>query len=168
MTFRLLCCALVLLVRPDDVFGASCREVDVYYINGAGQGAEKTKGEAKNSVDRLQEVIAEDVPPDCPVPSVILAYNPSDGLPNDLLEARAQVTAGISLDAAVLQEHVALYRASIAADRRVIIVAHSQGNLYANAAFEALVAANVDVSDMFAIVAVASPASFVAGYGYPC
>lgn len=65
-----------------------------------------------------------------------------------------------------LQVHVAQYRAQISAGSKVIAVAHSQGNLYANSAFSTLSSGfNAVPPDTFAIVAVATPASFVAGSG---
>ncbi len=48
--------------------------------------------------------------------------------------------------------------------KRLIVVAHSQGNLYANAAYSNL-AANDLPMDAFGIVSVANPASYVAGGG---
>ena len=59
-----------------------------------------------------------------------------------------------------LAAHVARYKADLAAGRRVIVVAHSQGNFYANRAYEQLTS-----KAGFAIVSVATPASFTAGDG---
>lgn len=56
-----------------------------------------------------------------------------------------------------------LYNAELAAGHRVIVVAHSQGNLYANQAFE-LVTASGGSAAMH-IVSVATPADHVAGSG---
>ncbi len=48
--------------------------------------------------------------------------------------------------------------------RRILVVAHSQGNLYANAAYTNL-AGNDLPMDSFGIVSIANPASYVAGGG---
>lgn len=58
-----------------------------------------------------------------------------------------------------LQTQVDAYIDEIENGRRVIVVAHSQGNFYANAAY------GMVNSDFFNIIAVASPASYVAGNG---
>ncbi|MFH1521795.1 MAG: putative metal-binding motif-containing protein, partial [archaeon] len=58
-----------------------------------------------------------------------------------------------------LQKHVLLYKEELAKGRRVIVVSHSQGNFYANSAYDF-----VDSED-FSIVAVGTPASLVEGDG---
>ena len=65
-----------------------------------------------------------------------------------------------------LDNHLALYRASMLAGKKVAVVAHSQGNFFANAAYELLHSGtNVIPSKSFGIVSVANPASFVGGDG---
>ncbi len=66
-----------------------------------------------------------------------------------------------------LSNHVALYRSSIAEGNKVLVVSHSQGNFFANAAYNKLFEGDGAISDTgsFGIVAVATPASFVAGNG---
>jgi len=59
-----------------------------------------------------------------------------------------------------LDAHVARYRADLEAGRRVIVLAHSQGNFYANRAFE-----NLPSTAGFGIVAVGTPAGYTAGNG---
>jgi elongation factor P hydroxylase len=59
-----------------------------------------------------------------------------------------------------LTAHVALYSAKLGAGKRVIVVAHSQGNFYANKAYDRL-----SSKTGFAIVSVGTPASFTAGNG---
>jgi hypothetical protein len=59
-----------------------------------------------------------------------------------------------------LDAHVAHYTADLAAGKRVIVVAHSQGNFYANKSHERLPS-----TAGFGIVAVGTPASFTAGNG---
>ena len=58
-----------------------------------------------------------------------------------------------------LQLHIERYNDEIILKRKVIVVSHSQGNFYANAAY------NLFDSDDFSVVAVATPSSFVAGMG---
>ncbi len=66
-----------------------------------------------------------------------------------------------------LANHVALYRTSIMEGNKVLVVSHSQGNFFANAAHNKLFEGDGAISDTgsFGIVAVATPASFVAGDG---
>lgn len=65
-----------------------------------------------------------------------------------------------------LDNHLLLYRASLLAGKKVLVVAHSQGNFFANAAYELLHSGTDAVtSRSFGIVSVANPASFVGGDG---
>jgi uncharacterized delta-60 repeat protein len=62
-----------------------------------------------------------------------------------------------------LENQVALYRGIITGGRRVLIVAHSQGNLYANLAYSKIKKdSSLPNGNNIAIVAVASPANSVA------
>lgn len=65
-----------------------------------------------------------------------------------------------------LRGHVNEYDAELSESRTVVAVAHSQGNLYANRAFSFLFdTLRLPGRDRFKVVAVATPASFVAGGG---
>lgn len=65
-----------------------------------------------------------------------------------------------------ISNHISLYRTSVAEGKTVLVVSHSQGNLFANAAYQDLYqSSNPIPSGSFGIVGVASPASFVAGDG---
>lgn len=65
-----------------------------------------------------------------------------------------------------LNNHLALYRSSINAGKKVVVVAHSQGNFFANAAYERLhIGHDAITSRSFGIVSVANPAGFVGGGG---
>ena len=65
-----------------------------------------------------------------------------------------------------LNNHLALYHSSINAGKKVVVVAHSQGNFFANAAYERLhVGQDAITSRSFGIVSVANPAGFVGGGG---
>lgn len=91
----------------------------------------------------------------------------------DEFQALAKAQAA-SLDLAAyvlapeLQQHVALYSAAIGSqhENKVVLVAHSQGNLYANEAYNILVYGQNPVPpSSISIVSVATPASAVAGNG---
>jgi uncharacterized protein YfaP (DUF2135 family) len=60
--------------------------------------------------------------------------------------------------------HAGTYSSDLLAGKRVMVVAHSQGNLYANAIYGRLQSMNTNDYDLnaFGIAAVASPANFVA------
>ena len=58
-----------------------------------------------------------------------------------------------------LQTHVQKYAADLAAGKKVVLVAHSQGNFYANRAYEQL------ASTSLGIVSVGTPSSYTAGNG---
>jgi hypothetical protein len=60
-----------------------------------------------------------------------------------------------------LQAQEAHYKQDLSAGRKIIVVAHSQGNLYVNQAYTDLAPTPAD----FDVVAVASPADYVAGGG---
>jgi len=65
-----------------------------------------------------------------------------------------------------LANHLALYRNSILEGKKVMVVAHSQGNLFANAAYEILYHGSDPIqSRSLGITAVGTPASFVGGDG---
>lgn len=65
-----------------------------------------------------------------------------------------------------LDIHLQLYRTKIVAGKTVVVVAHSQGNFFANAAYDVLYNGAVPIAvNSFGIVSVANPASFVGGGG---
>jgi hypothetical protein len=64
-----------------------------------------------------------------------------------------------------LRRHVQRYQGLLMSGNRVLVVAHSQGNLYANAAYGNLAGNDTVPMDAFGIVSVATPASRVAGGG---
>lgn len=82
-----------------------------------------------------------------------------------LAEEQAQaVDLNLYVDDLDLSDHVNKYSKEILAGKLVIVVAHSQGNLYANEAHSVLSLTAVG-SEKLKIVAVGTPASFVAGTG---
>lgn len=64
-----------------------------------------------------------------------------------------------------LAEHLVSYRAALDLHAKLVIVSHSQGNLYANAAYAALLAQKAEYGTATGVVGVASPAATVAGAG---
>ena len=124
-----------------------------------------------------------------------LAYNPSEGYLEDLLETFEQdlqtnyslfwnylaewdtmpdflqdriIEIANEVDAAVVsanpsvQDHIALYNKYLSEGKMVVLVAHSQGNLYGNIAYLGI---DPHYIDGFGMVSVANPDSSVAGRG---
>jgi hypothetical protein len=89
--------------------------------------------------------------------------------PDWLQDAAREIASNFDLAEALvdddLQRHVQRYQNLLLSGNRVLVVAHSQGNLYANAAYGNLAADSRNPMDAFGIVSVATPASFVAGNG---
>lgn len=73
-------------------------------------------------------------------------------------QLRANGTSGGYYDSRVA-EQVQQYVADLVAGHKILVVAHSQGNLYANAAYDQLVAARQPLQS-FAIASIATPADF--------
>lgn len=93
-----------------------------------------------------------------------------DVLPDDLQDIFKETTAYFDVSehygTADLSNHLTLYRAGIAEGKTVLAVAHSQGNFFANAAFQELYyGSNPIQTQSFGIVSAANPSSFVAGDG---
>jgi len=61
-----------------------------------------------------------------------------------------------------LQTHITAYNQDLQAGNGVVVVAHSQGNFFANTAYESL---KPSYKKNFKLISVASPAFFVAGGG---
>jgi len=88
--------------------------------------------------------------------------------PDWFQSATQSVASGFDLLETVVDEdlrrHIQRYEGLLMEGNRVLVVAHSQGNLYANAAHTRLVDKGLPM-DAFGIVSVANPASHVAGNG---
>ncbi len=88
--------------------------------------------------------------------------------PDWFQSATRSVASGFDLLEAVVDEdlrrHIQRYEGLLMAGNRVLVVAHSQGSLYANAAHTRLAEKGLPM-DAFGIVSVANPASRVAGDG---
>lgn len=78
------------------------------------------------------------------------------------LDTDAAVNLGRFVLGDQVDEHLAKYRTYLAQGKRVVLVPHSQGNLYANEEWDKLTVAEKNVTD---IVAVATPAGLVAKNG---
>lgn len=155
----------LLTVSPAFADVPFCRgDADIYYVN----GVQNNEVQAKFSRGQLQILVEEAIDTGCQVPDVYLNWNKTEGLSKDLVQAREQLAKGVSLDDPDLLDFIEDYRRSIGLGRKVVVVAHSQGNLYANKAFDVLAGDPIDVNAMFGIIALATPASYVAGQPFPC
>jgi hypothetical protein len=96
-----------------------------------------------------------------------------DAAPNSFQERANHIAKTIDSAAFVisadLQEHVRDYRAEITSGNKVVVVAHSQGNFYANEAHKTLYGGLDNqpklMTKSFGIVSVATPANSVEGNG---
>lgn len=64
-----------------------------------------------------------------------------------------------------LQSHIKKYKDYLNDELDILVVSHSQGNFYANRAFEVLAESHKYLDNKMGIVAIASPDSYVAGLG---
>jgi hypothetical protein len=88
-------------------------------------------------------------------------------LQNDYKKRLASLDAWGPLEKFDITIHLNLYRELIRDGKKVVVVAHSQGNLFANKAYDILYSGNDALTtNSFGIVAVATPASFVGGNGF--
>jgi len=94
-----------------------------------------------------------------------------NAMPDVLQESAKDLASSFNFSTQVapkeIANHVALYRTSITEGNKVLVVSHSQGNLFVNAAYKNLFEGSGAMSESgsFGIVAVATPASYVAGGG---
>ncbi len=171
-----------------------CRPgVVIFFGNGVWNDVENAKASTFLLTDRLETHISG-----TNLDGTItykLAYNPSEGALEDLVETFAQETqtdyskfwnylAGLDIMPDYLQDklkvianivnasivsanpsvqaHIEQYNTYLGKNRKVILVAHSQGNLYGNIAYLGI---NPQYLDRFGIVSVANPDDYVAGGG---
>ena len=84
-------------------------------------------------------------------------------MPDFMQEAYAQIAAGVNVEALITSQttlnHIALYKRKILEGRKVVLVAHSQGNFYANRAWDNLTSTE---QRSLGIVSVGNPDSKVA------
>lgn len=172
------------------------QKTSIFYVN----GVDNTIMDTEDSIDKLKTELFSDstVNPDCV--SIHIAYNQSNLLLFDLIEAAEQKTQELNVDISVfwevffrltpivsgswmslllddlyldsdpiryvvdaqLQEHLALYREALSQGRKVILVSHSQGNFYANEAWNAM---TPDERSETSIVSVATPSNTVSDDG---
>ena len=85
-----------------------------------------------------------------------------DILQDKLKEIAAEINADIVSANPSIQEHIAVYDQYLSEENVVVLVAHSQGNLYGNIAHLGL---DQQYIDGFGIVSVANPDSYIAGGG---
>lgn len=188
---------------------SECHPLKIYFGNGI--LTERISGFF--DADRLDQWLRPRIPASSSEHiSFDLAYNPTEGLWGDLIEAYDQklrepfpekwskffpvvagsviirglesflenyfdTTGGRILDAAArrlnsprlfddktVQNHVTSYAKAMRAGQRVLVISHSQGNLYANAAFNYMMTRQLAGTNLasFGVAAIASPASIVA------
>lgn len=82
----------------------------------------------------------------------------------EIAQAAASLSSPQAYTDPVVTGHAGTYKSALLAGKRVMVVAHSQGNLYANAIFGSIQNDNSNAYDLnaFGIAAVATPANFVA------
>ena len=95
-----------------------------------------------------------------------------DVVQNEFKRLAVNFNYSTQVNAEDLNQHLKQYILNYAEGRNVLVVSHSQGNFFANDAYNKLYVTGVNfpfyqllTSNSFGIVAVATPASFVAGYG---
>ncbi len=168
-------------------------EVVVFFGNGVWNDAEDAD-ESRRFLQDVLEIHISGTNLDGTI-TYKLAYNPSNGYLEDLLETFEQdlqtnyslfwnylaewdtmpdflqdriIEIANEVDAAVVsanpsvQEHIALYNQYLSEGKMVVLVAHSQGNLYGNIAYLGI---DQHYIDGFGMVSVANPDSSVAGRG---
>ena len=83
---------------------------------------------------------------------------------NRIEQAAARLAGQTGYTDATVVQHASNYESELLAGKRVLLVSHSQGNLYANAAYSRLLSLGRNDYDLdaFGIAAVASPANNVA------
>ncbi len=133
-------------------------KVTVFYVNGIHADIE----DAELGRLVLQDELKRYLPAECATPRVFLSWNISEtfwGRPlADILEAAEHYFWGVNADDPDLTKHLGNYRAALDSGRRVIVLSHSQGNFYANAAHDTLRRERgFDLHDVFTIVGVATP-----------
>lgn len=170
--------------------------VDIYYVNGVTTSLDEARINAGKLEQEFVKELPAFPPALQTVCYIFrFNYNPTHGELKDFAEAGQQrfnldpstfwkgldsvavlqplvstiqgpMTNANQIDAATIQRHAARYRESIAACRRVLVVPHSQGNLYTNAAYDLTFGpAPVPPPGTLKIVGVATPDSQVKGNG---
>lgn len=94
----------------------------------------------------------------------------SEAVPATVRDEMKRINASFDFSTRVgtadLNNHITLYRSKILEGKKVVVVSHSQGNFFANAAYTTLHSGvNPISSNSFGIVSVANPASYVGGNG---
>ena len=93
-------------------------------------------------------------------PNLELTQDDLTGVANAALEHFALLT---EVDPATVDTHVECYLRNLGEGKRVVVVAHSQGNLYANDAIDAVAETTPEGGASIAVVGVATPAARIAG-----
>lgn len=88
-----------------------------------------------------------------------------DAVRKELLDMASGSSLAKGASGKDLQNQLVFYRTQLSYGKRIVGVAHSQGNFSINLAYELLKEENPSLARSFGIVAVASPASYVADNG---
>lgn len=114
-----------------------------------------------NLLRDLSEALIQDFQTD--VSQILRFLSGLDPLPDFYQDAFTEITATFDASLLVdddLEKHVNLYKAKVLQGKKVVVVAHSQGNFFANQSFPLL---SAEEQESFGVVSVANPDSFVAG-----
>jgi len=134
-----------------------CSSTYIAFVN----GIKNTAPSARASLWELEATLQDRLPATVN-PKYVFVYNPTGwiGTVSDSWEVLTQKWGIESKD---VDAHVALYEDWLARGKRVIVVAHSQGNLHANQSYDRLLDEKVEnLSTNFRIVSVATPDTRIA------
>ncbi|PLX66115.1 MAG: hypothetical protein C0603_11915 [Denitrovibrio sp.] len=98
--------------------------------------------------------------------AMIKSYNKAEfdtSLGETLRDAYVEILKQRMFQQIITDSHVQKYRSDLMEGKRVIIFAHSQGNLFANEAVNSVLTDNSEFSNNIGIIGVASPANRVIG-----
>ena len=158
----------VLMLNPLVSFADSneCK-TDVYFANGIMTKDWQAIDNAKILKVAIKNMLGDSYTQK--IGKVAYSYNETHGFLSDGIETVYQKFGWVGLSdlfgashGRVLSEQIEAYQASITAEYKVLVVAHSQGNLFT---YEAYTALSSDMQKSFEAVSIASPMSADIKYG---
>ncbi len=192
LLITLLLVGLSSLSLAQQICPVSAQEVAVFF----GNGIDTTQKEAERSRDALRKQLGDTY--NGKTLTYTLAYNKTDGFSADLIQSAAQagiqfdsqlsawlyglsiapdwfnqgyqswLLAQSQIAAEELTSHVAAYQEALQLGKKVMVISHSQGNYYVNAAKKLLEAIQPALPmTAFGIFGVATPANNVGGDSQP-
>jgi len=151
-------------------------KTDVYFSNGISTEDEDAKRNAKLLDAAIEDKLGTNQY-NKQIGKVDYSYNNTNGIPFDLTESAdqklniikwrdwlASLFGYVTSHASDLKKQIDAYKASISSGHSVLVVAHSQGNLFTGEAFAAL---SPCMQERFEAVSIASPMSANIKYGTP-